>query len=89
MAETEALDGFLYFAFGSNMNGKRLALSCPEARSVGPALLNDYTLDFWSLKSGIDGAWHGATATIVKKTGNEVWGVLWRIPKTLLNALDR
>ena len=92
MTESSATQGkFMYFAYGSNMNGKRLSLNCPGSQPLGPALLRGYKLSFWNLKAGpdLECTWHGAVATIVEDRDAEVWGVLWSIPSCHLDALDR
>ena len=72
----------LYFAYGMNVNLKKMARVCPDAYVVGPAVLEDYELLF-----------HGNTAgngleTIARKTGSKVHGVLWRITQEGENSLD-
>lgn len=37
---------FLYFAYGSNLSSDRIRISNPSAEAVGPAMLQDYILDF-------------------------------------------
>ena len=37
---------FNYFAFGSNLSSERIRVSNPSAQAVGPALLENYALDF-------------------------------------------
>lgn len=39
----------LYFAYGSNINLEQMAVRCPAAQVVGPAVLDGYELLFLSL----------------------------------------
>ena len=36
----------LYFAYGSNINLEQMAIRCPAAQVVGPAVLDGYELLF-------------------------------------------
>ena len=69
----------LTFAYGSNMVPAQMARRCPNARLIGPARLPHRR--FAIIRGG-----HG---TIRRKTGAEVWGVLWRLGPGDEAALDR
>ena len=69
----------LYFAYGSNMVRAQMAARCPRARLIGPASLPDHR--FAIIRSG-----HG---TILRKRGDLLWGVLWRLGRGDEAALDR
>lgn len=77
--------GFIYFAFGSNLDVVRLHLHCPSARFVTIARLPDYRLAF-SIESR--NTWHGGVADILPSAGDEVWGALWVIAGGHSRALD-
>ena len=70
----------LYFAYGSNMNRNQMKMRCPDAIAVGVATLKNHKLIFRGV------------ADIVPE-GNavdaEVKGVVWKITKKCLKALDR
>lgn len=81
-APSKSQEEKLYFAYGMNVNLKKMARVCPDAHVVGTAVLEDYELLF-----------HGNTAgngleTIARKTGGKVHGVLWRITRECENSLD-
>ncbi|XP_062131501.1 gamma-glutamylcyclotransferase-like [Drosophila sulfurigaster albostrigata] len=77
-------DKFFYFGFGSNMLAKRIHIQNPTAEIIGPALLEDYRVDF----SLVSEFWKGAVATIVPSPGSKTWGTLWVIDLTNLADLD-
>ena len=77
--------GFLYFAYGSNLNGARLRASCPSARLEGTARLAGWRLAF-TRRSERQG---GGVADILPAPGGEVLGAVWRIPRAGRDALDR
>jgi len=66
----------LYFAYGMNTNQKEMSVRCPTAVALGPAVLNEYRLEFKSF------------ATIVPNPRESVEGVLWTITKSDEWALD-
>ncbi|EDV97873.1 GH17111 [Drosophila grimshawi] len=78
-------DKFYYFGFGSNMLAKRIHIQNPSAEIVGPALLEDYRLDFAMVSSV---RWDGAVATIVPTRGTLTWGTLWQIDLSKLADID-
>lgn len=69
----------LYFAYGSNMSPQQMAWRCPGARPVGRAVLRD-----WRFHANTRGS-----ASIMRRQGSEVHGVLWRCNAAHIHALDR
>ncbi len=67
-----------YFAYGSNMNRAAMRRRCPNARALGPAVLEGHRFFF----VGLDG-W----GSIALKRGACVHGVLWRPTPRCLAAL--
>ncbi len=67
----------LYFAYGSNLNVRQMALRCPDAEKVGPADLRDHRLVF----KGV--------ADVIPARGVTVRGGLWKITPECEVALDR
>jgi gamma-glutamylcyclotransferase (GGCT)/AIG2-like uncharacterized protein YtfP len=76
---------FLYFAYGSNMPSLRLSRRTPSARSLGPAWIEGYRLEF--RKRGQDGS---AKCDLVEaaEPGARVFGVLYTIDQRERTALD-
>lgn len=72
-----------YFAYGSNCNLRQMAVRCPRAARIGAVTLRNYTLGFNGRNNG-DGV-----ATIRRKNGAEVKGVLWAITANCEKVLDR
>jgi gamma-glutamylcyclotransferase (GGCT)/AIG2-like uncharacterized protein YtfP len=66
-----------YFAYGMNTNTADMQYRCPAARIVGPAILNNYRLDF------------NIHADINFDPNSKVHGVLWDITEDCLKQLDR
>ncbi len=77
---------FLYFGFGSNLDGQRLHIHCPSARFLTTARLPDHRLAF-SIES--KNTWLGGVADIRPEPGAEVWGALWLIDRHHSEPLDR
>lgn len=75
---------FLYFAYGSNMLTTRLQARCPSARPLGRAVARGWRVEF--VKPGRDGS---AKAGLVPDSQGEAHGVLFRVARTELPALDR
>lgn len=67
----------LYFAYGANLNVRSMAIRCPAARPVGPAVIMDHGLRF----SGV--------ATVIRAEGERVHGALWQLTPACIHALDR
>ncbi len=74
----------LYFAYGSNMLTERLVRRCPSASPVGPAVLEDHALAF--SKIGNEGS---GKATIVERTGEAAFGVVFTLDVAERDLLDR
>lgn len=66
-----------YFSYGMNTNLTQMAMRCPNAKSLGKAVLPHYAFEFKSF------------ATVVPHMGNEVEGVLWEITEECERSLDR
>lgn len=69
----------LYFAYGSNMSSAQMAMRCPGARALGPALLSD-----WRFHVNTRGS-----ASILPYEGARVHGVLWRCTPAHFHSLDK
>lgn len=67
-----------YFAYGSNLCVRQMALRCPDAADPRPAVLTDH--DWLINQRGV--------ATVEPFGGNEVHGVLWQISDDDLATLD-
>ncbi|KAJ8268283.1 hypothetical protein COCON_G00134550 [Conger conger] len=80
---------FMYFSFGSNLLRERLRLMNPSATFYCIGRLKDYKLNFGFIGEQMSNSWHGGVATIEQSTGNEVWGVLWKINQDQLASLDK
>ncbi len=73
-----------YFAYGSNMNQQQMQERCPESLLIGKARLSHYKLDFtiYSEKRKC-----GCADIVLTKDG-EVWGLLYIVSDSDLEALD-
>ena len=72
----------LHFAYGSNMSRALMCQHCPQARAVGTAVLTHHRFIVMA----------DSYASIVRRPGHEVHGVLWQLtPRDLdgLNAYER
>lgn len=67
-----------YFAYGSNLCVKQMALRCPDAIDPRPAVLSDH--DWLINERGV--------ATVEPLAGNEVHGVIWQLSDHDLAVLD-
>ncbi|HEU4406820.1 MAG TPA: gamma-glutamylcyclotransferase family protein [Polyangiaceae bacterium] len=74
----------LVFAFGSNLDGAQMRARCPSARAVGRARLEGHALAF----GGFSARWGGAVASVVRRRGQAVEGLLYALSKADLRALD-
>jgi len=74
-----------YFAYGSNLNKKRMQERCPDAKPKFKAVLPNYKLVFigWSRE------WKGGVASIKPIRGQNVPGAVWDISENDLRRLDR
>jgi hypothetical protein len=76
--------GVVYFAYGSNMDFKRLEDRGVSFELIGLGILEDYTLKFNKIASKRPGAGY---ANIVKQKGSRVEGLLFSIAN--IEQLDR
>ena len=67
---------YYYFAYGMNTNKYEMALRCPNAKSLGPAVLFDHVFEFRN------------HADVRHTVGSTVHGALWEITDECLEALD-
>ena len=75
-----------YFAYGSNMSASQMQSRCPDSRLIGRAVLRDYMLDF---TISAPERWQGGgCADVVRRTGSEVWGLLYSVTEADLKSLD-
>ncbi len=72
-----------YFAYGANCNNKKMLARCPNAQKVGESILHDYQFII------DDRGKNGGCASVKKRTGSSVTGILWRIPNQEIETLDR
>ncbi len=77
------MNSFLYFAYGSNMLTERLQARCPSAAPIGIAYAPDHALNF--TKTGKD---FSGKATLFPQSGAHQYGVLFKINRDELSALD-
>lgn len=66
-----------YFSYGMNTNLSSMAMRCPQARSLGAAVLPHYRFEFKNF------------ATVVPAMDEQVHGVLWEISDNCEKSLDR
>jgi gamma-glutamylcyclotransferase len=74
----------LVFSYGSNLDGAQMRARCPSARLLGRARLPGHALVF----GGFSGRWGGAVASVVRRRGQAVEGILYALSKADLRALD-
>ncbi len=67
-----------YFAYGSNLSVRQMALRCPDAADPRPAVLSDH--DWLINERGV--------ATVEPFAGSQVHGVLWQVSDHDLATLD-
>lgn len=72
----------IYLAYGSNMNIAQMERRCPDAKVLGTAWVEGYTLEFHGRKGG-------AVATIVPQKDSQVPVVVWEISPSDELSLDR
>ena len=75
----------LYAAYGSNMDPAQMAERCPHSPQAGTGWLDGWRLTF----GGEDIGWEGALATVVEEQDARVFVVLYEVPETDEQALDR
>ena len=79
---------FCIFAYGSNMDWKRMKERCPTAKFVATASLQKHRLAF--TKKATSGKFEGhGVADVVKSPKNTVWGVVFQIDEIDLGKLDK
>jgi len=66
-----------YFSYGMNTNLGSMAMRCPNAKSLGAAVLPHYEFEFKTF------------ATVTPKMNHKVEGVLWEITDECEKSLDR
>src|SRR5436190_1341322 len=74
----------LIFAYGSNMDPLQMQQRCPGAEAIGNGILRGHRLCFPRLSER-----RGCgVASVEPASGNEVWGVVYRLGAADLAALD-
>lgn len=73
-----------YFAYGVNLNLRKMAEYCHGARLIGPVRVDDHELIF----DGQSIRRPGATANVRMKPDSTVWGALFEITDKELEELD-
>lgn len=68
-----------YFAYGSNMDGKQILERCPKSNKIGQASISGF--EFFINKRGV--------ASISKKEGKKVWGIIYAITESDETSLDK
>jgi hypothetical protein len=74
-----------YFAYGSNLDPEQMRRRCPDARSVGPATLRGFVLEF----RGHSRTWGGGVANVRPKRGGLVRGLVYSLTIRDLARLDQ
>ena len=67
-----------YFAYGSNMDSEQMAVRCPGAERVGIAVLPEHRVLINEQGVG----------TVIPARRGSVFGLLWRLSETDVEALD-
>ncbi|XP_072139637.1 gamma-glutamylcyclotransferase-like [Mobula birostris] len=80
-------EGFLYFAYGSNVLERRLRLLNLSAVRVSVGCLKGYKLAFGNWNRS-ENRWGGGVATILPSPDDEVWGVVWHLKYNDRQSLD-
>lgn len=73
-----------YFAYGSNLNKNQICGRIGSYYEARRAFLRDYELSF----SGFSSRWNGGVATIRRKDGQIVYGVLYLLDEKAIKILD-
>ena len=79
------MERVIYFAYGSNLDGRQMRTRCASAEAEARAVLPNHALAF----GGFSHRWGGAVATVVPARGVQVEGLLYRLRLVELIALDR
>jgi gamma-glutamylcyclotransferase (GGCT)/AIG2-like uncharacterized protein YtfP len=74
----------LVFAYGSNLNERQMRARCPSAARVTRAVLPNHALVF----AGYSARWGGAVASLARKRGARVHGLVYRVTRFDLLRLD-
>ena len=73
-----------YFAYGTDLNGRRMDVCCPDAKRIGIGCITDYRIDFTlgskNKKGGIE--------DIKESKGDIVWGVIYNVSTSDIATLD-
>ncbi len=75
----------LYAAYGSNMDPKQMTVRAPHSPQWGTGWLSGWRLTF----GGEDLGWDGAMATVVEEVGQQVFVVIYDVPRWDEPELDR
>jgi gamma-glutamylcyclotransferase (GGCT)/AIG2-like uncharacterized protein YtfP len=75
----------LYFAYGSNMDGKQMHDRCPESEFYGIGFLPGYKLGFTRYSENRK----SAVADILVSPSDSVWGVIYSVSENGLKTLDK
>jgi hypothetical protein len=79
------MDPLLYFAYGSNLDEQQMRRRCPAALVEGRAVLRDHQLVF----RGHSELWKGPVASVERRAGATVPGLLYRLNSLDVAALNR
>jgi len=74
-----------YFSYGSNLDVAAMQERCPQARVLHPGCLKGFRLAFTWHSHG----WGCGVADVVESALDEVWGLVYKISVSDLDALDR
>lgn len=74
-----------YFGYGSNMSASIMKEWCPHHKLLGKAKLEGWALSFTRHSK----RWQAGVADIVLQDNGVVWGALYKLTNTDLDALDR
>ncbi len=74
----------LFFAYGSNMNPGQIASRCHKPEVFTVARLPGHALSFF----GYSRRWDGGEATVVRRPGEDAWGVVYNLSFSDTERLD-
>lgn len=75
----------LYLAYGSNLDAAQMRRRCPAATRLGKATLRNHELMF----AGYSARWGGSVATVRRRRGGLVDGLVYALTPEDVFALDR
>jgi hypothetical protein len=75
----------LYLAYGSNLDAAQMRRRCPGAMLVGKATLRNHELIF----RGYSARWGGSVATVRRRAGRQVDGLVYSLTLKDVASLDR